>query len=103
VLARNPELALIPVSVEALIIDTASRDIDDIKKLADAADAAVSVDDFPAARALLSALRSEVCVRTYNLPLAMDPTALQEAASLFDQDRQAASIAAGSTQYSGGS
>jgi hypothetical protein len=36
VLARNPELALIPGSVEALIIDVAPRDIDDIEKLADA-------------------------------------------------------------------
>ena len=92
VLARNPELALIPVSVEALIIDTAPRDVDDIKKLADAADAAVSVDDFPTARALLGALRSEVRVRTYNLELAMYPTALQEAARLLDQDSQAARI-----------
>jgi hypothetical protein len=93
VLARNPELALIPVSVEALVIDTAPREIDDIKKLADAASAAVSLDDFPAARALLGALRSEVRVRTYNLPLRMYPTALQEAARLLDQSSRAASIA----------
>ena len=93
VLARNPELALIPVSVEALIIDTAPRDIDDIKKLADAADAAISLDDFPTARALLGALRSEVRVRTYNLPLGIYPTALQEAARLLDKNSQAASIA----------
>src|SRR3984885_8084980 len=92
VLARNPELALTPVSVEALIIDTAPREVEDIKKLADAADAAVSADDFPTARALLGALRSEVRVRTYNLPLAMYPTALQEAARLLDQDSQAATI-----------
>jgi hypothetical protein len=38
-LARNPGLALIPVSVEALIIDTAPRDIDEIKKLAKSASA----------------------------------------------------------------
>ena len=93
VLARNPELALIPVSVEALIIDTAPRDIDDIEKLADAADKAILVDDFPTGRALLGALRSEVRVRTYNLPLGIYPTALQEAARLLDKDSQAASIA----------
>jgi hypothetical protein len=92
VLARNPELALIPVSVEALIIDTALRDIDDIAKLADAVDAAIVLDDFPTARALLGALRSEVRVRTYNLPLGIYPTALQEAARLLDKDSQAASI-----------
>ena len=91
-LARNPELALIPVSVEALIID-APRDIDEIRKLADAADAAVSRDDFPAARALLGALRSEIRVRTYNLPLGIYPTALQEAARQLDQNSQAASRA----------
>jgi YfdX protein len=93
VLARNPELALIPVSVEALIIDTAPRDIDDIEKLADAVDAAILVDDFPTARALLGALRSEVRVRTYNLPLGIYPTALQDAARLLDKDSQAASVA----------
>lgn len=93
VLARNPELALIPVSVEALIIDTAPRDIGDIEKLADAVDAAISLDDFPTARALLGALRSEVRIRTYNLPLGIYPTALQEAARLLDKNSQAASIA----------
>jgi hypothetical protein len=93
VLARNPALALIPVSVEALIIDTAPRDIHDIRKLADAADAAVSRDDFPAARALLAGLRSEIRLRTYSLPLGMYPTALQEAARLLDQNSQAASSA----------
>jgi hypothetical protein len=93
VLARNPKLTLIPVSIEALIIDTAPRDIEDIEKLADAADEAILVDDFPTARALLGALRSEVRVRTYNLPLGIYPTALQEAARLLDKDSQAASIA----------
>jgi hypothetical protein len=93
VLARNPELAFIPVSCEALVIDTAPRDIDDIEKLADAVDAAILVDDFPTARALLGALRSEVRVRTYNLPLGIYPTALQDAARLLDKDSQAASVA----------
>jgi hypothetical protein len=93
VLARNPELALIPVSAEALIIDTAPRDIDDIEKLTDAVDAAISLDDLPTARALLGALRSEVRVRTYNLPLGIYPTALQQAARLLDKNSQAASIA----------
>ncbi len=93
VLARNPEFALIPVSVEALIIDTAPRDIDDIEKLTDAVDAAISLDDLPTARALLGALRSEVRVRTYNLPLGIYPTALQQAARLLDKNSQAASVA----------
>jgi hypothetical protein len=82
-----------PVSVEALIIDSAPRDIDEIRKLADAADAAVSRDDFPAARLLLGALRSEIRVRTYNLPLGIYPTALQEAARQLDKNSKAASRA----------
>src|SRR3984885_12428468 len=93
VLARSPELALVPVSVEALIIATAPRHIDEIEKLTDAVDAATLVNDLPTARALLGALRSEVCVRTYNRPLGIYPTALQEAARLLDKDSQAASIA----------
>jgi hypothetical protein len=100
VLAPNPELALIPVSVEALIIDTAPRDIHDIEKLADAADKAILVDDFPTTRALIGALRSEVRVRTYNLPLGIYPTALQEAARLLDKDSRQHRVACG-TQYSG--
>ena len=62
-------------------------------ELADAADGAISLDDFPMASAPLGALRSEVRIRTYNLPLGIYPTALQEAARLLDKNSQAASIA----------
>ncbi len=84
--ARNPENTLIPVSHDVAIIDLAPQDIDEIVRLADAADAAMFVDDYPTARTLLYRLMSEIRVRTYNLPLASYPTALTEAARLLDQD-----------------
>jgi hypothetical protein len=76
--------------VESLVIDEAPGDLKQIEKLADAVDGAISLNDLPEARVLLDALRSEVRVRTYNLPLGMYPAALQEAARLLDQDRQLA-------------
>ena len=87
-LARNPATALIPVSSEIVIFDTAPEDLDSVVEIADAADAAVVIDDYPAARVLLYSLMSEFRVRTYNLPLASYPGALTEAARLLDEKRK---------------
>jgi hypothetical protein len=84
-LARNPANALIPVSSEVDVIDTAPRDSATILELAKDASKAVDDKDFPSARVLLHALMSEIRVRTYNLPLATYPTALQDAARFLDQ------------------
>ena len=84
-LARNAATALIPVSSEVVVFDTAPEDLDSIVEIADAADAAMVLDDYPAARALLYGLMSELRVRIYNLPLATYPAALTEAARLIDQ------------------
>ena len=86
-LARNPSTALIPVSAEVRIIDTAPADIGKIRDIAADASWAVEGKNFPAARVLLDQLMSEIRVRTYNLPLATYPTALQEAARLLDQKK----------------
>jgi hypothetical protein len=86
-LARNPSTALIPVSVEVDVIDTAPQDTQAILDLAKDASRAVDDKDFPTARVLLHALMSEVRVRTYNLPLATYPAALQDAARLLDQKK----------------
>jgi hypothetical protein len=85
-LARNPATALIPVSVEVRIIDTAPSDLTKIAEIATDASWAVEGKNYPAARVLLDQLISEIRVRTYNLPLATYPTALQEAARLLDQN-----------------
>lgn len=84
-LARNPATALIPVESEVEVIDVAPQTISIIRDIARDAEKAVDDRDFPRARALLYNLTSELRVRTYNLPLATYPTALQEAARLLDQ------------------
>ncbi|MGA8531952.1 MAG: YfdX family protein [Acidobacteriaceae bacterium] len=89
-IARNPKLARIPVRTEALILDAAPADMGEIRRLADLAEAAVSVEDYPGARSLLDALRSEIRIRTWYLPLVDFPTALRDAAALLDGDREAA-------------
>jgi len=87
-LARNPATALIPVSHEVVVFDTAPEDLDSIVEIADAADAAMVLDDYPAARALLYGLMSELRVRTYNLPLASYPDAIKQAARLLDEKKK---------------
>lgn len=88
-LARNPSTALIPVSAEVRVIDTAPVDIGQIRELASSASWAVDEKNFPAARVLLDQLMSEIRVRTYHLPLATYPAAMQDAARLLDQKKTA--------------
>lgn len=89
-IARNPKLARIPVRTEALILDAAPADTGEIRRLADLAETAISLEDYPGARALLDALRCEIRIRTWYLPLVDFPTALRDAAALLDRDREAA-------------
>jgi len=86
-LARNPSTALIPVSHEVVVFDTAPQDIQAIDKIGEAVDAVIASEDYPAARELLYGLMSELRVRTYHLPLATYPAALAEAARLLDQKK----------------
>jgi hypothetical protein len=86
-LARNPSTALIPVSVEVAVIDSAPSDSKTVLELSLNVAKALDDNDFPAARTLLDALRSEIRNRTYNLPLASYPEALKEAARLLDQKK----------------
>ena len=87
-LARNPATALIPARHEVVVFDTAPEDPDTIVDITDAADAAMLLDDYPAARALLYRLMSELRVRTYNLPLATYPAAVMEAARLLGEKKK---------------
>ncbi|MGH9562232.1 MAG: YfdX family protein [Terracidiphilus sp.] len=82
--ARNPATALIPVQVEVDVIDNAPRDEKTLKRLSSDAVSAVAVRDYPTARVLLDGLRSEIRERTYSLPLATYPIALQNAARSLD-------------------
>jgi hypothetical protein len=83
-LARNPATALIPVQVEVDVIDNAPRDEKTLKRLSSDAESAVALRDYPTARVLLDGLRSEIRERTYSLPLATYPIALQNAARSLD-------------------
>jgi hypothetical protein len=86
-LARNPTTALLPVDVTVEVIDVAPLDDKDVKRLIAAAEAAVALHDFPAARLMLYNLTSELRVRTFNLPLASYPDALKQAARLLDEGK----------------
>jgi hypothetical protein len=87
-LARKPSAAILPVDVEVEVIDIAPQDHLTILEIAQDASRAVDNQDFPTARVLLRALMSEIRVRTYNLPLATYPTALNDAARLLDQKKE---------------
>ena len=86
-LARNAKAALIPVASEVEVIDAAPLDEKAVQALDDAVSEAVKNKNYPTARLLLYSLESEIRTRTYNLPLASYPLALQEAARLLDQGK----------------
>jgi hypothetical protein len=86
-LSRNPRTALIPVSTQVAVFDTAPQNEADISILRNAAHTAFDINDLPTARTLLDSLRSEIRVRTYHIPLATYPDALEEAARLLDQKK----------------
>ncbi len=92
-IARNPANALIPIDVQVEVVDAAPLEAKAIKTLAAATEDAVKSKDYPAARTLLQGLRSEIRVRTVDLPLASYPTAMQEAARLLDQKKDAEAAA----------
>jgi len=83
-LARNPSTALIPESVEVVLHDTAPTDRAAITTQTDAILAAINRRDYALARVLLDTLRSEIRIRTSNVPLATYPAALREAARLLE-------------------
>lgn len=86
-LARNAKAALIPVASEVEVIDAAPTDEKAVKALDHSVSEAVKNKNYPAARLLLYSLESEIRTRTYNLPLATYPLALQEGARLLDQGK----------------
>lgn len=86
-LARHAKAALIPVATEVEVIDAAPVDEKAVQALDHSVSEAVKNKDYPTARLLLYSLESEIRARTYNLPLATYPLALQEAARLLDQGK----------------
>src|ERR1700733_34293 len=86
-LGRNAKAALIPVASEVEVIDAAPLDEKAVQALNQSVSEAVKNKNYPTARLLLYSLESEIRARTYNLPLATYPLALQEAARLLDQGK----------------
>lgn len=86
-LARNDKAALIPVDFAVEIADTAPQDTKAINNIAEQSRDALKGRHFAEARALLDALRSEVRIRTFNLPLATYPGALLRAAKLVEDGK----------------
>ncbi|MCI3279711.1 YfdX family protein [Chroogloeocystis siderophila] len=84
-LARYPNLSLIPISSQVTVLDLAPLDFDIIAEIRAAAKVATDVDDFPNARALLHNLTSEIRTTTVNLPLETYPDAMKEAARLLER------------------
>lgn len=86
-LARNAKAALIPVASEVEVIDAAPLDEKAVQALDHSVSEAIKDKDYPTARLVLYSLESEIRTRTYDLPLATYPLALQEAARLLDQGK----------------
>jgi hypothetical protein len=78
--ARYPELALVPVSTQVAIIDVAPADMDTIERIRNQIKSAINAENYPAARELLNNLMSEIRTTTLNLPLATYLDAMKEAA-----------------------
>lgn len=85
-LARHPDLKLIPASVEADVYDLNS-DPEQVAKMVDAADDLLDDDKIQEARYILSALVSEIRISTTSMPLGVFPDAIKEAAALGGQGK----------------
>ncbi len=85
-LARYPELGLIPVSSEAVIIDY-EGDLKSIKQAIKKVEDLLDDNEVQKARELLSTLASEIRITTTNLPLALYPAAVKDIAPLIDQGK----------------
>lgn len=85
--ARKPTVALIPVEVEVQLVDTAPTAKSEIAERARDAEDALDRKDYSTARVTLEGLSSELRHRTYHLPLASYPRAMQRAARLLDEKK----------------
>ncbi|QYO68762.1 YfdX family protein [Leptolyngbya sp. 7M] len=83
-LARYPELGLVPVSTQVAVIDVAPLDKNVIERIRNQIKSAINAEDYPAARELLNNLMSEIRTTTLNLPLASYPDAMKQAARLLN-------------------
>ena len=86
VLARQPELGLVPLESKVDIFALAPSDLDTVEEIRKDIKQAIRKDELVKARELLDNLASELRITTVNLPLATYPAAMEEAAALIDRE-----------------
>ncbi len=86
ILARAPEFALAPSSVEVVTYDILA-DIDAIEKLRQETEEALKKGQLQKARRLIKNLASETVISLTNIPLATYPNAIKQAVKLIDEDK----------------
>ncbi len=86
-MAKNPEVALIPVNVTYETRDLVV-DIPTVYELTEAAQKAMDEGYYQLARKILSDLASEIVVKTTNLPLATYPDAMKLAVKLLSEGKK---------------
>lgn len=87
ILARDPDLALLPTDYEIAIVNAALEDEKTIKDIRREIKSAINFGYLSVARRLLNSLKSEIRVIVTNLPLASYPDALKLAVKLMDEDK----------------
>ncbi len=87
IIAKNPELALVPVDVAYETRDLVV-DIPTVYKMTEAAQKAMDDGYYQSARKILSDLASEIVVKTSNLPLATYPDAMKMAVRLLSEGKK---------------
>ena len=87
ILARDPDLALLPTDYAITIVNAALEDKKTIKEIRREIRKAIDYGYLAVARRLLNSLASEIRVIVTNLPLASYPDALKQAARLIDEDK----------------
>jgi hypothetical protein len=83
-LARRPELGLVPLDVTTEVVDTATG-LEAIERLTDAVEDLTDDGHFQAARLILENLVSELRITTTSLPLATYPDAIRRAARAVEE------------------
>jgi len=84
ILARDPNLKLVPVDVQSQIVQLVS-DLETIKQTRKEAEKLVKKGHLQAARQLLNTLASEIRISTYNIPLLTYPVAIKLAVRKHDE------------------
>jgi hypothetical protein len=86
ILAKNPELAQVPLSAEVQIIDFVG-DRETVRKMGRQIQALVRDQYYQVARHRLHGFASEINLKTVSLPMSTYPTALRAAARLIGQNK----------------